>query len=313
MARLRGVSNRVTAAAGAKRLVTRALNPLARFVNRVVLTRRYRSLATKVRPLPVPDFEGPLLLVFPHVDDEVIALGGLLMAWQRHGIAIDLVYTTDSSAGGTGHTPEERAATRLAEAQELQRCTGIRSVTVLSGVNEKLIAARAQVTRELSALIDANPYEAVFAVGPVDAHHEHRTSAALIADALLTASFTGSVFVGENSSFLPGHLITHAAALTRAQLGERDHLFEVFASQTSMGFEVYHDVARSQRPLAPGAHAAELFHQTDAAGLKRLCERVEASGPEDALRHRIGNSWSLWKVLRQPDPGLPPTPHSEEP
>lgn len=291
--------------ARAKRMTTAALTPLARVANRTLASRRYRALARKVHPERLPALDGPILLVHPHVDDEVIATGGQLLAWQRRGVPVDLAYTTDSSAGGLGSTPAERAATRRAEAEELQRRLGLRRVVTLSGVNERLTAMTDQVTDELADLVAGDSYRAVFAVGPVDAHHEHRTSASIIAKALVKAGYTGPVFVGENSTLLPATLITHVAPLSRADLRDRDALLSIFASQTSMGFEVYHDLTRAKRHLAPGAWGAELFHRTDAAGLGALVDAVEASDPARTLPHRIGNSWSLWRVLRLRDLPLP--------
>lgn len=297
LARLRDVPESVSRVKRVKRWTTRTLTPGARVLNRTILDRHYRRLSTSLRPLPIPAFTGPLLLVFPHVDDEVIAVGGLLGAWREQGIEVDLVYTTDSSAGGVGATPEVRGATRLAEAVEVQRQTGIRSLTVLSGVNDELAAMSDRVTGELAQIVASGGYEAVFAVGPVDAHPEHRLSATLIASALQRAGFEGPVFVGENSSLLPAGLVTHAFGLTHAALRARDQLFTIFASQTTMGFEVYHDLARSKRHLVPGSDAAELFHQTDARALEALSRRVSLGLFEEVLRHRIGNSWSLWRVL----------------
>lgn len=289
----------------AKRVITSVLQPVFRVVNRAVLDRRYARAAQERIPRPLPDFIGPLLLVFPHVDDETIALGGLLHRWERRGVPVDLVYTTDSSAGGDESSLRDRAMIRRAEADDLARRAGVGSVTTLSGVSGDLLDCIDRVTGELEKLLRQRQYEAVFVVSPVDAHHEHRLSAAAAADALAAAGFGGLVVVGENSNLLPLTLVSHASALTREDLRAKDCLLSVFRSQRAMGFEVYHDLARSKRRLVPHAYAAELFHLTDTEGFCGLVAAVEGADPEQSLPHRIGNSWSLWRVLSVPDLDLP--------
>lgn len=297
----RRVTSQTRSAVRVKRVLTTILRPAFRVANRVVLDRHYARAARQHIPRPLPEFGGPLLLVFPHVDDETIALGGQLVRWARRRVRADLVYTTDSSAGGDGAAPSDRARTRSAEAHDLARRTRIGSVTTLSGVNGDLLGSADRLVAELEELLGRTQYEAVFVVGPVDAHPEHRLSAAMAATALSTAGFSGPVIVGENSNLLPLGLVTHAGALTRAELHAKDQLFTVFRSQRTMGFEVFHDLARSKRRLVPGSYAAELFHLTDNEGLARLVADVERSGPAQSLPHRIGNSWSLWRVLTVPD------------
>lgn len=288
----------------AKRLVARALSPTLRLVHRVALESRYRSLRQTVAVAPLTVGSGPVVAVFPHVDDETIAAGGILSALAGAGVAVDLVYTTDSSAGGAGATRAERAARRRAEAERVADAAGLRSVTTLSGINERLAEQTEAVTAELAARLRRADYQAAFVVGPVDAHHEHRTSSAIIAEALQQVAFSGPVYIGENSTLLPPRLITHAHPLDADALRAKNALFRHFASQTTMGFEVYHDLARAKRWLTPGAHAAELFCATNAAGLATLCADVAALDPDRTLPHRIGNTWTLGRALRMPLPPL---------
>lgn len=292
---------------GAKRLVTRASTPAFRLRNRCALGRRYRAAARTVHPFPLALPSGPILLVHPHVDDETIASGGVLLACAARGTPVDLVYTTDSSAGGTAGTPQERARLRRYEADRLAEVTGIRSVRVLSGVNERLEQTADVVANELAEILTHEDYSAVFVVGPIDAHHEHRTSAAVISAALLAAAYPGDVHVGENSTLLPVPLVTHALALDRHRLRQRDELFGLFRSQRTMGFEVFHDLARAKRHLTPGAYAAELYHRTDAAGYARLIAAVGEVDADRSFPHRIGNSWSLARALRPMDPTVEAT------
>lgn len=288
----------------AKRLVVAALTPPLRLSHRARLEARYRRLSATVRVSPLSLPAGPLLAVFPHVDDETIAAGGILQAAAASGTEVDLAYTTDSSAGGLGPTPADRASRRRGEAERLAASMGLRSVTTLSGVNEHLAEQTEAVTAELAAHVAQGHYAAAFVVGPVDAHHEHRTSAAVIAEALQRAGFTGEVYVGENSTLLPPTLLTHAHPLSRSALRAKDALFDHFGSQASMDFVVYHDLARAKRWLTPGAHAAELFCRTDAAGLAALCAAVQGLDPDRTLPHRIGNVWTLGRALRMPLPPL---------
>lgn len=288
--------------ANAKRLAVAAATPAFRVRNRLALGHRYRAAAAHLRPEPLVPPPGPILFVHPHVDDETIASGGVLLWCADHGRTVDLVYTTDSSAGGVGSSPAARARTRRSEAEQLARRTAIRSVRVLSGVNERLAEAADRVADELADVLRQERYAAAFVVGPMDAHHEHRTSARLISAAFGETSFDGAVYVGENSNLLPEALVTHALVMNRSALSRRDRLLGLFRSQRSMGFEVYHDLARAKRHLVPGAHAAELYHRTDAAGYARLVAAVDDLDADRAFPHRIGNSWSLSRAVDPLDP-----------
>jgi len=282
-----------------RQVLVRTATPALRPLNRMVVRRRYRRAASSGFPTtaPFPPHEGPILLCAPHVDDESIAAGGLLLAWRRQGVPVDLVYLTDSSAGGRGETAAERASTRRAEAEELARRTGVRTLHVLPGVNENLLATAAAVTSELTEILKRGGHQVVVTVGPLDAHHEHRECAAIVRDALVRTGFAGPVYVGENSNLLPVPLVTHHHALTKSEEADRARLFDIFHSQTTMGFEVYSDLARAKAPLVPGSHALELFHRTDTPGLSRLVDAATAVDLDTLLSGRIGNSWSLLHAL----------------
>lgn len=328
----------------AKRLITQAASPLLRPANRVLVRRRYAAAAQAGHATqPIPTFAGrdsagpspagtnvggqdsaapssadanvggpdsvaptaaPVLLCFPHVDDETIAAGGLLLAWQAQNVPVDLVYLTDSSAGGVGASPAARAQARRAEAEELARRTGIRELYFLPGTNEHLLPDVPAVTAALTSILQAGNYGAVFTVGPLDAHHEHRECAGIVAASLRQANYGGPVFVCENSNLLPIPLVTHHHTLSRANAAARAGLFGVFGSQVTMGFAVYEDLARAKAPLVPGAHALELFQQTTTAGFGQLVAAAAATKPPMAqlLEHRIGNSWSLRRALHPDAP-----------
>ncbi len=288
--------------AGVKQLLVQGALPVVRPLNRMVVRRRYRRAASSgFSTAPFPPHQGPVLLCAPHVDDESIAAGGLLLAWHRQGVPVDLAYLTDSSAGGKGESAAERASIRRAEAEELARRTGVRSLHVLPGVNENLLATAAEVTSELAEILERGGHQVVVTVGPLDAHHEHRECAAIVRDALVRVGFPGPVYVGENSNLLPLPLVTHHHALTESEAADRAGLFDIFRSQTTMGFEVYSDLARAKAPLAPGSHALELFHRTDAPGFSRLVDAVAALDLDALLPARIGNSWSFLHALTPDD------------
>lgn len=284
--------------AGPKQILVRGAVPALRPLNRMVVRRRYRSAARSgFSTAPFPPHKGPVLLCAPHVDDESIAAGGLLLEWRKRGVPVDLAYLTDSSAGGRGETAAERASTRRVEAEELARRTGVRTLHFLRGVNEDLVATAAEVTSELTEILIRGGHQVVVTVGPLDAHHEHRECAAIVRDSLVRVDFPGPVYVGENSNLLPLPLVTHHHALTENEAADRAGLFDIFRSQTTMGFEVYSDLARAKAPLAPGSHALELFHRTDAPALSRLVDAAAMVDLDALLPGRIGNSWSLLHAL----------------
>src|SRR5947208_16280553 len=69
-----------------------------------------------------------VLVVAPHMDDEVIPCGGTLILLAEQGTEIHVTFATDSSAGlQSAEAAEALTATRRAEAEQVARQIGFAS------------------------------------------------------------------------------------------------------------------------------------------------------------------------------------------
>lgn len=73
-------------------------------------------LAANSRPLHLSD--GPVLVVAPHADDETLGCGGVIAAQTARGVAVHVLFVSDSASGDWSHGAQrsERAARRRNEA-----------------------------------------------------------------------------------------------------------------------------------------------------------------------------------------------------
>jgi LmbE family N-acetylglucosaminyl deacetylase len=95
------------------------MTPSLEGVGRQEATWRAWSAPATWPPAPLPT-SGRVVVVAPHPDDAVLAVGGLLRLLADQGVAIGLVAVTDGEASHRGSptlTPEELASRRVAESR----------------------------------------------------------------------------------------------------------------------------------------------------------------------------------------------------
>lgn len=134
---------------------------------------RGRGIATPI-PLDVLP-PGPVVVVAPHPDDEVIGVGGTLRRHRRRGDHVTIVHVTsgEGSSSGADLPPAERAARREAEAEQAAAELGIGADRLRflrspdRGVDDGL---RARLAAELAA---SSP-RTLYAPWPHDTHPDHR-------------------------------------------------------------------------------------------------------------------------------------------
>ena len=93
----------------------------------------WRALTARARPIEVDAFEGPVLALVPHADDETLGLGGLLHQLCARGVEVHLVLVTDgvgSHPNSATHTPEQRTAVREQELLTALELLGAGAVSV---------------------------------------------------------------------------------------------------------------------------------------------------------------------------------------
>ncbi|PRY93791.1 LmbE family N-acetylglucosaminyl deacetylase [Hasllibacter halocynthiae] len=125
---------------------------------------------------------GPVLVLAPHADDEVLGCGALLADCWREGVPAHVVCLTDGAAS------HPRSATDLAA---LRRTELERTITILGGVPARDLTCLGHpdaalhdvpegvVAAQLLALVDAGGARVLVVPSPLDPHCDHVTAAAL--------------------------------------------------------------------------------------------------------------------------------------
>jgi len=130
------------------------------------------------KDLPVE--QGPWIVFAPHADDESFGMGGALAKAVDAGIKVELVVMTDGSLGGS---QDNLVAKRKAEAIEAASILGLEQPVFFAHKDRELKlddSTLAQVVGEIERVDPA----AVFFPGVFELHPDHRTTAALIWQAL---------------------------------------------------------------------------------------------------------------------------------
>jgi LmbE family N-acetylglucosaminyl deacetylase len=133
------------------------------------------------------------VVVAPHPDDEVLAVGGMLAMLARMQREVCVIAVTDGSASHRGSTlwPHERLRRErpLESRRALQRL-GLRGDMVRLGLPDGEVSTRCDaLTDRLEALL--RPGDAVFTTWRMDGHPDHEATghACAVASARIDASF----------------------------------------------------------------------------------------------------------------------------
>ena len=134
---------------------------------------------------------GPILIMAPHPDDDILGCGGLIAACTHEGIAVHIVYLTDgrhSHIGARQWTAERLAAVRRQEAIAGARLLGVHedNLTFLNAPDGALIFLRLTQARALNALAALTTNlgaRRIFTTWVHDAHPDH-VAAGLMGESL---------------------------------------------------------------------------------------------------------------------------------
>lgn len=134
-----------------------------------------------------------IVVLAPHMDDEVIGCGGTLALHAACGADITIVFLTDGRGGGApGATESARAAlaaTRKEESRLALADLGITKIMYLDGEDGRLgataqLGTAADLTVRLRAAIEAARPEILYLPSFLEEHPDHRAASALLAEAV---------------------------------------------------------------------------------------------------------------------------------
>ena len=127
------------------------------------------------------------VIVAPHPDDEVLAVGGLVAQLSRIGRSAMVVAVTDGTAShprSSHWTPERLAHKRTAETERALALLGFQGVTVRLGLPDgELSTMVEQLHHQLTSLL--SPADVVFTTWRLDGHPDHEATGRACASAVL--------------------------------------------------------------------------------------------------------------------------------
>ena len=175
-----------------------------------------------------------VLVVAPHMDDEVIPCGGTLILLAEQGAEIHVTFATDSSAGlRSANAAAALVAARRAEAQMVSDQIGFTSTAELGFPDGHLHRHEQALTKLLAQKIARLGPDLILCPFPADAHSDHMSCAAAVARAAMQAKPDASILAYELWTPLWPNVAVdissvaqrkdQAIRLYASQLGDRDY------------------------------------------------------------------------------------------
>ena len=127
---------------------------------------------------------GPLLVLAPHPDDEVLGCGGLILAHRDRGFPVSVVVMTDGGLGDSGRTADDAyRERRRAESRAAAEVLGGADLTFLD-IPDGGLAARPDAADAVRKAIEATRPATIVFPSPFEVHPDHRATALHAARAL---------------------------------------------------------------------------------------------------------------------------------
>lgn len=129
-------------------------------------------------PVLITDFSDPAVMVLaPHMDDEIIGPGGAVALHVRGGSAVTFVFMTDGKAGDRNApppqpSPEQLAQTRRAESQAAAQIVGVKDLVFLDGPDGAL-RETPPIVDALTDLLRRRRPSIIYAPALTDRHPDH--------------------------------------------------------------------------------------------------------------------------------------------
>lgn len=150
--------------------------------------RLFRSASNNEQPVRRCDPQKARILVLaPHMDDEVLGCGGTIARHVAAGADVKVVFLTDGRLGGAaGADPAQTVTIRKAEAQRAARVLGINDLFFLDAADGRL-RSDTQVAGRVSEILERERPEIVYLPFFLERHPDHRAAN----DVLLAATRHG--------------------------------------------------------------------------------------------------------------------------
>lgn len=234
-----------------------------RFIQR--LHRRTHQLPLALRAIK----PARVLLIAPHMDDEMIGAGGALALHQAAGSVIKVAFVSDSSGDIPAATD---ANVRWDEAQKACSSIGIQDLQRLDFPDGRLLLHVPEISRTLARLIQEFKPDEIFCPFPGDNHQDHQASAAALRQALNLAPFKGEIWTYEVWSPLWPNFAVDISSV----INKKFEAIRLYSSQ--LLHRHYHEAAiglNRYRGLRVNVAYAETFYVCSTRTFQKLCKSVE--------------------------------------
>jgi LmbE family N-acetylglucosaminyl deacetylase len=191
-----------------------------------------------------------VLVLAPHMDDEVIGCGGTLAKHIARGASVTVVFLTDGAAGGVTASGVSLAAIRKQEAQLALSALGIEHCHFLDATDGQLASTPA-LAGKLRAILLEGRFELVYLPFFLEEHPDHRATSPLLLDAARDTGLALQCLGYEVWTPLFPNCLVNIDATIEAKFGALKHyrsqLAESDYSHTQLGLNAYRSAAFAAR------------------------------------------------------------------
>ncbi|WP_100065073.1 PIG-L deacetylase family protein [Miniphocaeibacter massiliensis] len=238
------------------------------------------------------------LVLVPHVDDEVIGLGGIFLKNTLNNKTVDLLYMTDSG-GSLSKKEQNTKELRKEEAYKLKEVLKLNDLSILEVKNNDVENYKEFAVIELEEKLISKKYDNIFIVSPFDAHTEHRWINRILYFSLQRVDFKGNIFLYEVSNLLPCSIVN---SYFEIDLKEKYNLYNIFESQKhTMDFDIFNQLNKYKGLAIKNNNPLEFFSKLDKNEYLNLFSKLNESNTDEQILYRIGNHRSFYKIYKNED------------
>ncbi len=232
-----------------------------------------------VEPAPATPPTGRVVVLAPHMDDDVFGCGGTIALAADAGARVACVYVTDATPHHPGNSDTAPLSVPLASErrEEARRAAAVLGVTdlVFLDQSDRVLAVTDDAVAALADALARRPPSAVLLPFLSDPHHAHWITNGLFLEAARRARLPSSVVCWGYEVWTP--LTANAVVDITASADRKRLAMQAFGSQRSepdyarvmLGLNTYRSLHRGR---AQGL--AEAFHVADLRVYRRLFEMV---------------------------------------
>jgi LmbE family N-acetylglucosaminyl deacetylase len=238
-------------------------------------------------PRLIDDFsQGPVLVLAPHMDDEIIGPGGTIARHVQQKSAVTFAFMTDGSAGDPSQQSSDLAQTRKKESRQAAQIVGVQDLVFLDGPDGAL-ADTPQMVAALEQVFSRLKPAMVYAPALTDHHRDHWATNRILRktfDRLGSEARRGLLIRGyEVWTPLPANRLADITSVHEIKKKAIDQFISqtrlVDYSRAILGLNQY----RSMMHLN-GQGFAEAFLESTVEEYQRLFDQISLKSPWDATR-----------------------------